>query len=264
MAQDMLFLSRQVSYHIAAEQLLPHAWGEPDQIALAFTKLINRLVRRSPRGSRIFINLKEFVLRSSPGVEISLSGADKHMGEMEANAFLQTLFEKQPDENGLSSLAECKEIIRRQHGQLWADVPKQNHPTYHIVLPALQETPAMLQYGHETFKYDISIINYAMVRKRFGIKKSEHLVEQIEHYVRSLVRYPIDMVMSLSDKGIITTIYETQQGAAESLASRISQRLGKEQFRIGRKPVELSFHYQLSPLKPQNTEQKNAQAKRST
>ncbi|MFA5812157.1 MAG: hypothetical protein WC956_07515 [bacterium] len=248
MAHDMLFLSRQVSYHIAAAPALPKVWADPNQIGLAFTKLVEQLLRRAPRGSRIFINLKEFALRSGPGVELSIAGADKHLSDEDDSSVLTVLFERKAEGSQGISLAECREIIHGQRGQMWADIPKHNHPTYHIVLPASEEPAQPAHGGHQTFKYDISISNYAMVRKRFGIKKSEHLVEEIERYVRSLVRYPMDMVMAMGDKGIITAIYESQQGSAESVASRISKRLGKEEFRIGRKPVELSFHYHLSPL----------------
>jgi len=127
-------------------------------------------------------------------------------------------------------------------------MPKPHRPIYNIVLPASEAAASRPAEESQTFKYNISIANYANVRKRFGIKKSASLLVQIEHYVKSLVRYPIDMVMSVSDKGIITTIYETQKGAAESVASRISQRLGKEDFRIGKRPVELAFKYELSKL----------------
>ena len=259
MAHDMLFLSRQLVYHVAAAEGVPHAFADPDQIRLVFTMLLEHLARRAPRGGRIAIKLTPALLHSLPAVEVQLSAIDRHLEQMDTRALLGKLFEQAADPESGVSLFECREVVARQHGRLWVNLPKRDQPSFHIVLPASEEAARLRSAEHQSFKYDITIANFSMVRKRFGIRKSQSLVDQIEHYVRSLVRHPMDMVMAASDKGIITTIYETQRGTAESMASRISQRLAKEVFRIGRRPVELSFHYHLSPLRaahgaPQRTD----------
>lgn len=247
-AHDLLFLSRQVTYHIATSADLPMGWADVDQVHHVFSQIIEHVVRRAARSSRISIGLSTFSLRSGPGIEISFSSVDRHLSEVDRHAFLTELFQDKIDEMSGISLSDCRQIAVRQRGQLWVDLPKPNRPSYHLVLPLSPEAQAQAAPVQQTFKYDISIANYADMRKRFGIKKSQSLVTQIEHYVRSLVRYPIDVVMALSDKGIITTIYETQRGTAQSVASRISQRLGAETFRIGKKQVEVAFSYHLSPL----------------
>lgn len=248
MAEDLLFLSRQVTYHIAASAELPMAWADANQIQYVFSKLVEHLVRRATRSSRISISLSSFTLRSGPGVEISFASVDRNLAESERGVFLTELFQGNADSVSGVALAECRQVVMRQHGQLWVDFPKPNRPVYHVVLPISQEAASAVPLAQQTFKYDIAISNYADVRKRFGIRKSHSLVSQIEHYVRSLVRYPIDVVMALSDKGVITTIYETQRGTAQTVASRISQRLGSETFRIGKKQVEIAFSYHLSPM----------------
>jgi len=251
MSQDMLFLSRQITYHISATSDLPPIWGDPDHISQAFSHLTEHLVKRADRDSRIDITLTEFSLRHGPGVKISFENSDSMLDDMDSQSFLDGLLRGSIDEQSGISLHDCRQAILHQRGQMWADLPKPHHPIYHVLLPASEEAARQPYSAQQTFKYDISITNYANVRKRFGIKKSASLVTQIEHYIRSLVRYPIDMVMALGNKGIITTIYETQKGAANSVASRISQRLGREEFRIGKRPVELMFKYQLSQLAPQ-------------
>lgn len=260
-AHDLLFLSRQVTYHVATSADLPMAWADVGQMQFVFSQIIEHLVRRAARASRISIGLAPFALRSGPGLEVAFSSTDRHVGDVDRNAFLAELFQERVDEVSGVSLSDCRQVVARQHGQLWVDFPKPNRPVYHLALPLSQEAQAQAVPAQQTFKYDISISNYADVRKRFGIRKSHSLVTQIEHYVRSLVRYPIDVVMALGDKGIITTIYETQRGTAQSVASRISQRLGAETFRIGKRPVEIAFSYHLSPLSPSTAKRPEHAAK---
>ncbi|MFH1829864.1 MAG: hypothetical protein ABH871_03705 [Pseudomonadota bacterium] len=262
-SQDMLFLSRQVAYHIASEAELPDAWANTDQVRLVLSKLMEHIVKRSPRRSNISINLKEFSLRCGPGVEFKIISTDRLLEKMDRSAFMASLFTANIDSESGVSLTECRESILRQRGRFWVDLPKTNQPVYHVVLPTSEEVANVERAEHYTFKYDILISNFAAVRKRFGICKSQSLVEQIEHYVRSLVRYPMDMVMSVGEEGIITTIYETEGGIAESVASRISQRLGREIFRIGKNTVELTFKYHLSALKVTPANHRKAAHKRS-
>lgn len=248
MAHDLLFLSRQVTYHIAADATLPLVYANADQVQFVFSQLIEHAVRRATAGSRISIALKKFILRNQQGIKLCICAVDRHLDSESSREFVGELFQNRPDAVSGVSLADCREVIGRQRGQLWVEINKPSHPDYYLVLPASEDEISADEAPHQTFKYDISISNYADVRRRFGIRKSISLVSQIEQCIKSLVRYPIDMVMSVGDKGIITTIYETQRGAAQSVASRISERLGSEKFCIGKRPVDVSFSYHLSPL----------------
>ena len=252
-SHDMLFLSRQVTYHISASADIPKVWAEREHIGEVFSKLIEHMARRASRSSRIGIEIKGVALHNGPGVEIKCTGTDRLLDETAGKDFISAIFHGEDAKGDSRTLAECRGLVLKQRGQLWVDILKPHYPAYNIVLPANEQAAGPHPTEHRTYKYDISITNYANVRKRFGIKKSLFLVERIEHYVKSLVRYPIDMVMALGDKGMITTIYETQQGTAESVASRISKRLGREEFRIGKRPVDLMFRYDLSLLNSHHT-----------
>jgi hypothetical protein len=159
---------------------------------------------------------------------------------------LKQLFEQ---EGGAfaSPILACREALVKEGGQLFVEVPEPTQTVFRILMPTIEATNAAIG-DHKIFKYDIAIKNIANVRKRFGIKKSESLVSQIEGFVRSLVRHPIDIVTAAHDKGTITAIYEIEKGAAQSVASRISARLGSEKFQIGKKAVDLNFSYNLSAL----------------
>lgn len=262
-AQDMLFLSRQISYHVAAASELPHAWGDQQRIRQVLSRLIEHIVRRAPRRSNVAMALAPHSFRSEPGVEISMTGNDAHCEGLDVNAFMATLFSTEADQHSGIALSCLREEILTLRGRLWIDMPKPGVPIYHLLLPTTKDAHHARESAHHTFRYDIRIVNYANIRKRFGIRKSHSLVAQIEHYVRSLVRYPIDMVMSSTDKGTITTIYETQGGAASSVATRISQRLARETFHIGRKPVEVVFSYKLSTPESASREGNSARKRRA-
>ncbi len=247
-AQDMLFLSRQVAYHLSASSDLPKIWADPEEARRVLGKLLEHIVKRAPRRSNVDMELATHSLRSGTGVEIRLQSIDHRLEEVDASAFMATLYSPAPDDVSGVMLGELREMALGMQGRMWADLPKPGNPVFHLLFPTTEVSAEQPKSEHQTFKYDIQISNYASVRKRFGIKKSLSLVDQVERYVRSLVRYPMDMVMSAAEKGTVTTIYETQGGAAESVASRISKRLGKEEFHIGRRPVELTFRYKLQPL----------------
>jgi hypothetical protein len=263
MSQDMLFLSRQITYHISASTDVPQIWGDRDRLNQVFSRIIEHIVKRADRGSRIDIAITPFSLRGSPGIKIGFQTSDHDVTPSPERTIAEEMFSGKPDVKTGVSLYECRQSFIEHRGQMWIDVPKEYQLIYNVLLPASEDAARLAAADQQTYKYDISIINYANVRKRFGIRKSAHLVTQIEHYIRSLVRYPIDMVMSVGDKGLITTIYETQKGAAASVASRISQRLGKEEFRIGKRPVDLSFKYKLSKLNPEELRQSKPHEGRS-
>lgn len=247
---DLLFLSRQVTYHIAQDADVPGVFAEKDQMQFVFSQLIEHLVKRSTQGARISVSLREFVLRGGQGIEIGFSTTDRHLSDTDRQSFVTELFGGKMDPVSNISLSNCRQIVARQQGRLWVDFPRPNRPLYHLVLPSSEQTVLTERASQQTFKYDITISNFSDVKRRFGFRKSISLVGQIEQYVKTLVRYPLDMVISLGDRGLVTAIYETERGAAQSVASRISQRLGSEKFRIGKRPVEVAFSYHLSPLTP--------------
>jgi hypothetical protein len=245
---DMLFLSRQVAYHMSTSHDLPKACADPERMRYIVSRLLEHIVKKAPRRSNVAMELDTHSLRSGPGIELRLRSTDLHLEDMETSAFMATLYSTEPDSVSGISLAELREMILKSHGRMWVDLPKPTSPVYHVVIPTSEKAADMPRTDHQTFKYDIQITNYSSVRKRFGIRKSLSLVDQVERCVRSLVRYPMDMVISAGERGIVTTIYETEGGGAESVASRISKRLGREAFHIGRRSVELNFRYKLSAL----------------
>jgi hypothetical protein len=247
-SSDMLFLSRQVAYHMSTSGDLPKAWADPERMRYILSRLLEHIVKRAPRRSSVMMELDTHSLRSGPGVELRMMSTDHHLEDVETSAFMARLYSAEPDGVSGISLAELREMILKSHGRMWVDLPKPTSPVYHVVIPTNDKAADVPRAEHQTFKYDIQITNYSSVRKRFGIRKSLSIVDQVERFVRSLVRYPMDMVMSAGEKGIVTTIYETQMGGAESISGRISQRLGREAFHIGRRPVELNFRYKLSAL----------------
>lgn len=236
---DFLFLSRQLTYHIAAAAETRRSSGRESQIEAIISELIGHIARRAPRGSQIDIEIKETTLKQNPAVELLFRAADEKTEGLDKTAFLKQLSE--------SPIIACKEALLKEGGQFSADLPEPRRPVFKVVLKTI-EAERLAAGDHEVFKYDIAIKNITSVRKRFGIKKSQSLVHQIEEFVRLLVRHPIDIVTSMYDRGIITAIYETQKGAAQSVAGRISSRLGAEKFKIGKMQVDLDFGYRLSAL----------------
>ncbi len=245
-SHDLLFLRRRITYHIAASAALPRVFVDADRVQTATASLLEYMATRAPRGSRIGVKLNEIALRSGKGVEVVFAGTDNTLSTIDKTAFLQRMYEAESSEGVV--LITCRELVASQGGQMWADLPRPKQPIFHMILPSSPEAVKLATRPQRMFKYDIAISNYANVRKRFGIKKSLSLVGEIEMYVRALVRHPIDIVTAVREKGVITTIYESPTGAAQSVASRISQRLGSEEFRIGKKPVDLVFRYNLSQL----------------
>ncbi len=245
-AHDFFFLSRQITYHISASADVKEVLGNENQIEAVLSELVTHIARRAPHGGKIGIEIRETVQRQAPAIEVLFKSVDEKIGEMSRGAYLEGLFGGR-GESGSSTIIACKEAISKEGGQLTADLPEPKKTVFRISLKTAASAPAPIG-DQEIFKYDIAIKNIATVRKRFGIRKSQSLVAQVENFVRSLVRHPIDIVTAMHDKGIITAIYETQKGAAQSVAGRISSRLGTEKFQIGKMEVDLDFKYQLSAL----------------
>jgi len=255
--KDMLFLSRQITYHVSASSNLPKIWCKQDVAYRIISDIIDHIVKRSNRSGKIKISIQPFKMRNGTGVEISFEALDI---KGKKKTFVDELLSGDINPDTGISLYQCRKEISDTSGRMWAEMLR-GKPSCHILFPSNESLVSDQTHENQTFKYDISIANYANVRKRFGIKKSASLILQIEHYIKALVRYPMDMVMAADDKGIITTIYETQNGAANSVASRISHRLGSEDFKIGKKGVDLQFKYQLSPLATIKTSETNLREK---
>lgn len=242
---DQAFLSRQVSYSLSTSEGLGEVWVDEEGISSAMDTLLMHLVSRSPRKSVISVQLCPFAMHSGSGVQIAFEAIDRLIRDVDHKAFMASIFDGGADQETGVSLAALRERVMAQHGRLWAELPGGNRTLFKIVLPSTRDVARQALLGQRTFRCDIAITNYPLVRKRFGLMKGRHLVEQVERYVKSLVRFPIDMVTADLDAGSITAIYEAQPGAAESVYSRISKRLGQETFHIGKRPVELLFRYEL-------------------
>jgi len=246
--KDSVMLGRQVSYRLSTVESLPPLWAEANEVLETLESMLSHLAGRAIRKSAISISLREFSLRSGRAVEFAFETTDRFFKEGEDREFITRLFDGSDDQESGVSLARLRERVMNQHGRLWADPPLYNRIKYHIVFPSSEEVVNLQMSGQEAYRYEICMINYASIRKSFGIKKSSGLIEQIERYVKSLVRHPIDMVTSDPERGSLTVVYEAQHGAAESVSSRISKRLGRETFHIGKKTVDLDFKYDLTTL----------------
>ena len=247
---DILFLQKQLHYHISASADLPKAYANPEQILLVLSNLISNAVKYAPRGSDIEINVKEVSLRQGAGIEITIVNASEEFTERDRYHMFEKFYKGKVAEASAAGLglSICREIIQQAHGQLWVDIPTKGKVAFAFVLPCAEIKGPVKVASHHTFKYDITVANYEEIRKKFGPEKCLNLLAQIEGYVRQLVRYPIDVVTAFEQSGIISTIYETQEGNASSVAARISQKLGSEHFRIGRDMISLTFQYRLSTL----------------
>lgn len=242
-AHDFLFLSRQLTYHVSANAELKPVAANEGHVEAVFSELIGHIVKRAPHGSRMDIALSETTLRHGPAIEAVFRSVDERTAEQSRAEFIDNVFGAKTG----SSILACKEAIAKEGGVFTADLPEPKKPLFRVALRTIAATN-LAAGDNQVFKYEITIRNISNVRKRFGIKKSESLVTQIESFVRSLVRHPIDIVTAMHDKGVVTAIYETQKGAAQSVAGRISARLGSEKFRIGKMEVQLDLKYELTSL----------------
>ncbi len=248
---DILFLQKQLHYHISASADLPKVYANPEQILLVLSNLISNAIKYAPRGSDIEINVREVSLRQGAGVEITVVNASEDFTERDRYHIFEKFYKGKTTEatrTGGLGLSICREIIQQAHGQLWVDIPNKGRVAFAFVLPCAEIKGPIKPAIHHTFKYDITMANYEEIRNKFGNEKTESLLTQIEDYVRQLVRYPVDVVAAFEQSGIISAIYETEEGHASSVAARISQKLGSEHFRIGKSSVDITFQYRLSTL----------------
>jgi|GEM_PF-2561240 len=245
---DILFLQRQLHYHISASADLPKVYANPEQILIVLSNLIANAIKYAPRNSDIEINVKEVNLRQGSGVEISIINTNEEFTEKNRYHILEKFYKDSTSGSSDGfSLAVCREIIQQSHGQLWVDIPSKGKVAFAFVLPCV-EVKGGKPPNYHTFKYDITIANYEGITKKYGIEKGSLLLSQIEEYVRRLVRYPMDVVAAFEQSGTVSTIYETEEGNAPSVAARISEKLNSERFHIGKEPVEVTLQYRLSTL----------------
>lgn len=248
---DILFLQKQLHYHISASADLPKVYSNPEQILLVMSNLISNAIKYAPRGSDIEIKVREVSLRQGAGVEVTVINTSEEFTERDRYHIFEKFYKGKVAETGRPSglgLSICREIIQQAHGQLWVDIPSKGRVAFAFVLPCAEIKGPVKPTVHQTFKYDITVANYDEIRTKYGSEKSYNLLSQVEEYVRKLVRYPVDVVTAFEQSGIVSTIYETEEGTASSVAARISQRLGSEHFRIGKSEVNMTFQYRLSTL----------------
>lgn len=247
---DQLFLQRQLRYRVTASADLPKIFASPDHVFVVLSHLVSNAIKFAPRGSEIEIRVKEINLRQGAGIEVSVVNPSPNFTEKDRYQIFEKFYTAQNGDaaaNGLG-LAVCREIVQKFGGQLWVDIPSKGMVAFTFVLPCAGVAPQPKSKSHQTYKYDITIANFKDLKDKLGGEKSSVILHQIEESVRKLVRYPIDVVAAFENSGIISTIYETQDGNASSVATRISQKLGEEEFKIGKANVPITFKYHLSVL----------------
>lgn len=247
---DQLFLQRQLHYRVIASSDIPKAFANPDQMFVVLSHLVSNAIKFAPRSSEIEIKAKEVRLRQGSGIEVSIVNDAPNFTEKDRYQIFEKFY-NQKNGNAKTEgmgLAVCREMIQKAGGQLWVDIPAKGKVSFAFVLPCAEVTVPVKTKGHQTYKYDITIANFNDLKENLGGEKTTQILHRIEESVRKLVRYPIDVVATFETSGIISTIYETQENNASSVATRISQKLGTEEFKIGKNPVSITFKYHLSVL----------------
>ncbi|MBI2092493.1 MAG: HAMP domain-containing histidine kinase [Deltaproteobacteria bacterium] len=246
---DQLFLQRQLRYRVTASNDLPKVFSNPDQIFIVLSHLVSNAIKFSPRGSEIEIKAKEMSLRQGAGVEVSVVNESPDFTEKDRYQIFERFYKsKEGDKTAGLGLAVCREIVQKAGGQLWVDIPTKGRVAFAFVLPCAEIVAPSKVKGHQTYKYDITVANYKDLKEDIGSEKCALLLHRIEEAVRKLVRYPIDVVATFETHGVISTIYETNEGGASSVATRISQKLGEESFKMGKNTLPVTFKYHLSVL----------------
>lgn len=249
-SHDMLFLQRQLRYNVTTTSDMPKVYGHPDHVLEVLTILVGNAIQHATRASNIDIKVKEVALRQGNGVEISIINHCVNFSERDRYKIFEKFYHKEKGtKTGGVGLALCRELIQQGNGQLWVDIPDKGRVAFTFVLPCTEVAKPADREQHQTFKYDIQIANFDQLKTDLGYDKIQTIMGRIEAAVRQLVRYPIDVVAAFEQSGVVSTIYETPRGHADSVASRISKRLGAEDFRVGKDAVKLNLKYNLSVLK---------------
>lgn len=240
---DSLFLRRRQTYYVAASAALPDLAADETSLSRSLTHLIGFAAGRAPLGGRLEIAVTEARLGGRAGVELCLVTNDDGLRGVDRDAFFRELYFEH-EAGAPPSLASIRQQVTGEGGQFWCASGKGQVMEYHLFLPvATREQQA--SPSQQTYRYKIIITNFPRLRKAYGIQKCTALVNQVGEAVRALIRQPLDVVLIDRDQGLITALYETVPGSAESVAGRISRRLATEIFRMGRRPVEVHFRYHL-------------------
>lgn len=246
--EDFLFLSRQITYHLIASSEIPDVFGAEDEILIGLTNLTVAISKILPRGASLEIKLEGVSMREGPGVAIRWSIEEIGLTDTQREQLLTRFYASHgADEETEGNFSAAREVFRKIHGQLWLEFPSQKL-VFHCLLPAFDVTRLPKVSAAVTYKCDVKLTDYPRIRQRFGIRRAQGLVTQIEILIKSLVRHPVDLVISFPAQGLVTTIYEAGEGASPSVVPRISQRLSKAVFRIGKKIVAPKFQYRLATL----------------
>ncbi|MBI4125300.1 MAG: hypothetical protein HY466_05160 [Deltaproteobacteria bacterium] len=244
---DILFLNRHLTYHVVASSDLPLAAGSEEEALTVFGELLETAARRAAFGSKLEIHIQKIDTREGPAIQTRLAFEGKALSDLDRRRFIEEIYGGPQKETEMTGMSTAKNILRHVGGKFWMEFPRETCVGLILNWPA-EGAAAGRPGGFATFKYDIWLTEYNRIRQRFGIPKADRLMTQIESCIRSLVRHPIDIVIAFPDRGMVTTIYESQEGAASSVAGRISGRLRKESFRIGKKNITPKFRYQLTDL----------------
>lgn len=251
LSHDVLFLRRQVSYHISASSSLPRVYADVEQISTALQNLLASCINYVPRKGEIDILTKEVTTRYGTAMEVKFLAKGRQISEKERTKIFGGLFgfDEINSEEAEFDITLCKKIIQDSYGQFWIEFPSDEVAEFSFNLPCEDISHMIENKGRHTYKYDILIQNYIDLKNKYGENKSVGLLTQVEDYVRTLIRHPIDIVVAFANSGTVSAIYETPEGAAQSVAGRISQKLRAEEFRIGKSSIDLSFKYKLSAIK---------------
>lgn len=247
-AHDLLFLSRHLIYHVVGTFDLPRAHGSSEEAVAILTELVVAAAKRASFHSKLEIQVKGVSLREGPAIQARFVYEVASLNEEERQKILERFFKGAEEGEDASDLAFCRAALRRVGGRLWLEFPKGHHVAFTFHWPGYAVSGVKQSKDYGTHKYDIVITDFTKIRQRFGVARAQKLVHLLEGFVRTLVRHPVDMVMAFPDQGMVTAIYESQEETASSVATRISQRLKKESFRLGTKNVMPHFRYQLSFL----------------
>lgn len=229
---DAAFLAKQQSYQLIAETPINNVDMDVKHLQVAMKCMIDLALMHSSRKCRLAFIIREN-LQATNAFELSLALPLKY-------ANVECLREIQQSKE----YSAFEKAICRTHGSC-SLIVEHGHLLLSMVCPKAEG-----EIIAQAPRYQLTMVvqNYPHIRKSFGEQKSKALLGTIETIVKSLVRIPDDTVQLDADVGQISVIYEAKLGNV-SLSSRISRRLGSEQFRIGKHEVPLQFRYSLAEMR---------------
>lgn len=231
---DRIFLQRQLTYHVIGSTSLPDIKAPSKKLFDLLNALLLFAAGRSPARNKLEICLERAEDASQQGVAILLLAKDGASSSEPAETSLA----------GIADINSCQKLVEGCGGALSYELLPHDQVRYRLFFP-VESARQQMADGHRHYRYDIQITGFLALRKRYGVRKCAGLVHQVLHVVRSMVREP-DTLLENADVGTVTLFYETGEEGASSVSSRISQRLVREAFRIGKKREPIAFRYQLS------------------